>query len=96
MTDKEKSEAFYHRLREDLEKSTTWPSPYLYKFIIVSDEKKKEAITAVFDHTGAVIRTRLSSNGKYMSISVRVHLKDPDEVIAYYKKAGAIEGVISL
>ena len=96
MNDNDKIEAFYKRLREELENSTAWPSEYLYKFIIESDEEKKAAIASVFDHSGAVISSRSSSNGKYTSVSVRVHLQDPDQVIAYYRKVSDIEGVISL
>ena len=96
MDDKDKTEVFYRRLKEELRKTTAWPSKYLYKFIIPSDEEKKQAIEDVFNHSGAVITTKKSSNGRYTSISVMVHLKNPDEVIAYYKKVNAIEGVISL
>ena len=96
MSNQEKSEAFYKRLKEELEKSTTWPSAYLYKFIIPTDTEKQQEIEAVFNHTGAVIDTKKSSNGKYTSLSVTVNLKDPDEVIAYYKKVSTVEGIISL
>ena len=68
----------------------------MYKFIIPSDRGKKEEIEAIFDHSGAVISTKKSSGGKYTSISVMLYLKDPDEVIAYYKQVAAIEDVISL
>ena len=95
-SDNDKTEAFYNRLRHELEQSTAWPSEYLYKFIIPSDDEKKAEITAIFDHSGAVINSKTSSNGNYTSISVRVHLQDPDEVIAYYRKVSVIEDVISL
>jgi uncharacterized protein len=91
-----KEDAFYTRLKGELEKGTAWPSAYLYKFIITSNLEKKEEIEAVFNHLGAVISTKKSSNGKYMSISIMVQLKNADEVIAYYKKINTIEGVISL
>ncbi len=96
MNSQDKTEAFYSRLKEELKKSTKWPSEYLYKFIIPSSEKKKEEIEAIFNHSGAVIATKKSSNGKYTSLSITLNLKDPDEVIAYYKKVSAVEGVISL
>lgn len=96
MSNQDKTEDFYNRLREKLEKSTTWPSEYLYKFIIPSNPKKKEEIETIFNHSGAVIKTKKSSRGKYMGISVTVYLQNPDDVIAYYKKVNAIEGVTSL
>ena len=77
-------------------KSTSWPSDYLYKFIIPSDPEKIKQIGEIFNNTGAVIESKQSRNGKYTSLSVTVNLKDPDEVIAKYREVGLIEGVISL
>ena len=92
----ESSEEFYARLKEELLKSTDWPSDYLYKFIIPTDPEKSRQISQIFDNTGAVIRSKKSSKGKYTSLSVTVHLKDPDEVIAKYREVSKVEGVISL
>ncbi|MBC2840373.1 DUF493 family protein [Robiginitalea sp. SC105] len=94
--DKNDSAAFYDRLREELLKSTTWPSDYLYKFIVPSDPEKINRIQAVFDNTGAVIESRQSRKGKYTSLSVTVNLRDPDAVISFYRRVGEIPGVISL
>ncbi|HMB63600.1 MAG TPA: DUF493 family protein [Eudoraea sp.] len=92
----EKSEEFYARLKEELLKNTSWPSDYLYKFIIPTDTDKINLIHNIFDNTGAVIEYKQSRQGKYTSISVTVNLKNPDEVILKYKEVGKIEGVISL
>lgn len=91
-----RTEDFYNRLRDELQKSTVWPSEYLYKFIIPAEPEKREAVEAIFNHLGAVIHTKKSSGGKYMSLSVWVRLQSPDEVIEYYQKMHAIEGLISL
>ncbi len=93
---KDNPEDFYNRLKEELLENTDWPSNYLFKFIIPSDPEKITKIHTIFDNTGAVIESKQSSKGKYTSISVTVHLKNPDEVILKYKEVGAIEGVISL
>lgn len=90
------ADAFYERLREELLNSTIWPSDYLYKFIVPTDTEKIARIQEVFDNTGAVIESRQSRKGKYTSISITVHLQDPDAVIEKYKAVGQIEGVISL
>ncbi len=92
----DKSEDFYNRLREQLLENTRWPSDYLYKFIVPTDKKKIEQINAIFDNTGAVIESKKSKKGTYTSISITVHLQNPDEVIKKYKEAGMVEGVISL
>ena len=94
--DTEKSEEFYKRLKTQLEDSTQWPSLYLYKFIVHTDKEKIQQVHKVFDNMGAVIDSKLSKNGKYTSLSIRVNLENPDEVIAKYKEVGTIEGVISL
>ncbi|MEX0314782.1 MAG: DUF493 family protein [Allomuricauda sp.] len=94
--EKEKSEEFYARLREQLLENTTWPSNYLYKFIVPTDEKRINQINDIFNNTGAVIESKKSKKGTYTSISITVHLNNPDEVIAKYKEVSAVEGVISL
>ncbi|WP_445384848.1 DUF493 family protein [Robiginitalea sp. IMCC44478] len=93
---KENAEEFYGRLREELQKSTTWPSNYLYKFIIPTDPERIEQIGSIFNNTGAVIESKKSRNGKYTSLSIMVHLENPDQVIEKYREVGKVKGVISL
>ena len=90
------SEEFYGRLREELLRGTEWPATYLYKFIVPSDSDKMGRIEAIFDNTGAVIETKKSKKGKYTSLSITVHMENPDEVIEKYIQVGKVEGVISL
>lgn len=94
--DKDKSEEFYSRLKVELMNSQSWPSDYLYKFIVPTDPEKIERIHRIFDNTGAVIESRQSRKGKYTSISITVNLNGPDDVIHKYKEVGEVEGVISL
>ncbi len=94
--DTEKSEEFYSRLRVQLEESSAWPSNYLYKFIVPTDDEKIKQIQNIFDNAGAVIESKKSKTGKYTSVSITVNLRNPDEVIEKYKEVGHIEGVISL
>jgi uncharacterized protein len=94
--DNDKSEAFYSRLKEELLNTHTWPSDYLYKFIVPTDAGKINQIQEIFDNTGAVIESKQSRKGKYTSISVTVNMENPDEVIRKYKEVGVVEGVISL
>ncbi len=94
--DPEKSEAFYQRLKEQLMLTTTWPSTYLYKFIVPTEEDKINTIHTIFDNAGAVIESRKSKKGTYTSISITVSMKDADAVIKKYKEVGEIKGVISL
>tara|TARA_R110000737_G_scaffold351434_1_gene393706 strand:+ start:807 stop:1094 length:288 start_codon:yes stop_codon:yes gene_type:complete len=87
---------FYKKLKEQLTETSNWPSNYLYKFIVETETVKIDRINTIFDNMGAVIDLKKSKNGKYTSVSIRVDLASPDEVIAKYKEVGAIEGVISL
>jgi putative lipoic acid-binding regulatory protein len=97
MSDTNKAEEFYKKLKTQLLETTEWPSEYLYKFILKSDVKKIAEIEVVFDNLGAVIKTIESKNGKYTSISINVVMKDPEAVIAkYIEVTSTIEGVISL
>ncbi|TXE13832.1 DUF493 family protein [Seonamhaeicola algicola] len=97
MNTPEKSEAFYNKLRSQLYDTTSWPSEYLYKFIVKSDSAKIALLEAIFDNMGAVINTVTSKNGKYTSVSINLLMRDPDSVIKKYKEvAEKVEGVISL
>ncbi|MFY8097681.1 DUF493 family protein [Flavobacterium sp.] len=91
-----KTEEFYIRLKGELEESTSWPSSYLYKFIVPTDTEKIEKIETTFDNLGAVIETHSSKTGKYTSVSIEVVMKDADHVIEKYQELSTIEGIISL
>ena len=91
------AEEFYKKLKTQLLETATWPSEYLYKFIVKSDLTKIAEIEALFDNTGAVINTIESKNGKYTSASINVIMKDPDAVISkYIEVTNNVEDVISL
>ena len=94
--DKKNTEEFYAKLKEQLLDTTTWPSTYLYKFIVPTDESRIAQIQDIFDNTGAVIESKKSKKGNYTSLSITVNLKNPDEVIKKYKEVSVVEGVISL
>ena len=97
MSEAKDPEEFYKKLKAQLHDTDMWPTIYLYKFIVPTNELKIEAIHDIFDNMGAVIKTKQSRNGKYTSVSVNVRMQNPDAVIAKYKEVGIkIEGVISL
>jgi putative lipoic acid-binding regulatory protein len=92
----DKRTEFYKKLKKKLKKDTVFPSKYLYKFIIQADKDKINQIEEIFDHTGAVINKTASKTGKYMSVSVLVTMKNADAIIAIYREAEKVEGIISL
>ncbi|MEN8965895.1 MAG: DUF493 family protein [Polaribacter sp.] len=87
---------FYTKLKVQLEDTTKFPADYLYKFIVPTTENQVTEVEDIFDKTGAVIKTKKSKTGKYVSVSIMLKLKNSDEVISYYKKAEKIKGIISL
>lgn len=85
----------YANLREKLEEQGGWPQPYLFKFIIPSDNKKVALVEALFGQE-AQITTRQSKSNKFISISAKEVMLNVDEVISVYHKAAHIEGIMSL
>ncbi len=96
VNEKKNPEEFYKKLKSQLEEVHTWPTKYLFKFIIPADLEKFAEIEQAFDDTNAIISTRDSSKGKYTSVSIMVTMKDPDDVINRYKEVSKVEGIVSL
>jgi hypothetical protein len=97
MSEAKDPEEFYRKLKSQLLDTASWPTIYLYKFIVPTKPEKIQGIEEIFNNMGAVINTKQSKKGKYTSVSVNVKMQDPDAVIAKYKEVGQkIEGVISL
>lgn len=93
----QKSEEFYSRLKEELDNTTKkWPSEYLYKFILPNDIEKVKIVETTFDGMGAVIHTKQSKNGNYISVSINVVMRNSEDIIEKYKQLSTIEGIISL
>ena len=91
------SEKFYSQLKAQLYKTTSWPSKYMFKFIIKSDQDKISKIETAFDNMGAIITSSASKNGKYTSISILVKMINPEAVIEKYLLIGKeVKDVISL
>lgn len=89
-------ESFYQKLKIQLDDTTVFPGDYLFKFIVTSEAEKVEQVQALFDNKGALITTKKSNTGKYISVSIVIKIEKSDDVISYYKQAETIEGIISL
>lgn len=87
---------FYKKLKVRLDETTTFPSKYLYKFIVPASELKVQTIESIFNYGGAIIDTRSSKTGKYTSVSILIEMQSSEEIISKYKLAEKIEGIISL
>lgn len=86
------SDEWWTNFRRLLEDQSDWPTEYLYKFIV--PKAGLEALKKIFGDAKIIVRA--SKRGKYISVTSRLPASSPDEVIAVYKDAGKIEGVISL
>jgi putative lipoic acid-binding regulatory protein len=93
--DKETTD-FYERLRLELNNNTSWPSKYLFKFIVPNDQHKIDIVENAFNNMGAVIDTRQSKTGKYTSISINVQMQEAQNIIDKYLELSTVEGIISL
>lgn len=87
---------FYTKLKAQLEDTTKFPADYLYKFIVPTTENQVAEVEDLFNNTGAVINTKKSKTGKYISVSILLKVKSSEEIILFYKKAEKIKGIISL
>jgi putative lipoic acid-binding regulatory protein len=83
---------FYERLKSQLDQVHTWPSLYVFKFIVPA-ERQEELLPLL---PIGQIEQKLSSSGKYVSVTLKAMISDSDQVIAVYQRAGQIEGIVSL
>ena len=90
-----KTEEFYVRLKENLTATSSWPSEYLYKFIVPTDAQKINWVENAFNNMGAVIVTKKSKTAKFTSVSINVMMENPDAVIEKYLQVASVEGIIS-
>ena len=80
------------KLKLVMDETVKFPTEYLFKFIVpVSAVHQIMLILHGMD-----IDERASSSGKYISVSGRKVFENSDEIIAIYKRASVIQGIISL
>jgi hypothetical protein len=84
----------YKNLKEllDLEK---FPKPFLFKFIILSDEAKQKEVVACFDPK-AEVKLNHSKTKKYTTVNIMQRMESSQAIIDRYLEVGKIENVIHL
>jgi uncharacterized protein len=85
----------YEGLLKSLKAQSDWPMVYLFKFIVPNDNQKLAQAEALFGEA-AQVSLNQSKTGKYISVSARELMLNPDSVIERYRQAAKIEGIISL
>lgn len=83
-------------LRKKLEEeNTVFPSIYMFKFILKSDNRKMALVETLFEEDADIIQKQ-SGKGNFTSITVKQVVMSVDEIISVYERASKIEGVMSL
>lgn len=83
------------RLRARLNEIHVWPSIFMFKFILPSNEEQITRLKLIFGESAEIIE-RLSAKGNYTSITVREMMLNADDIFDRYRRASAIKGIISL
>jgi len=91
-----KESEFYKKLKLSLEETSTFPTDYMFKFIVPAHDGGFKKIENIFDNLGAVIETKPSKTGKYTSLTIMVKMKSANAIIEKYKEVASIKGIISL
>ena len=84
----------FDSLRKELDKTEVWPIVYMFKFIILADSKKQALVASKFTDE-SIITTQTSTNGKYISLTIKEVMLNADSIINKYLEIGEIEGVMS-
>jgi len=87
----EESERFKQKLIETM----SFPSVYMYKFIIKSANRDIALIENLFDADTDIL-TKESESGKYISITAKQVVMNVDEIIEIYNRASKIKGIMFL
>jgi putative lipoic acid-binding regulatory protein len=89
-------EEFLKKLRQTLLESTTFPTNYIYKFIVPNEESKILHLMGLFNFQGAIVTTKNSKTNKYKSFTISVLSNSAEEIIQKYREVSVISGIISL
>lgn len=84
------------RIKSTLDQHHNWPSVYMFKFIVPSENDKIAQVEALFNSKTAEIKMNQSKNGKFTSITAKEVMTDADSVLNCYMEASKIDGLISL
>lgn len=89
------TEEEFENFRQKLIEGMSFPSVYMFKFIVASENRSIALVENLFE-AGADIHTKESGKGRYTSITAKQVVIDVDEIMAIYRKASQIKGIIFL
>lgn len=91
-----KDEMFYTRFHQQLLETSSWPGPYIFKFIVPAVDNAQKVLENLFTTDDVEITVKSSSKGKYVSISISGTFESPKIIIDKYKIASKIPNIIQL
>lgn len=83
------------KFKDKIVETTTFPSVYMFKFIVPSEHRNIALVENLFEPE-TDIHTKESGNGKYTSITGMQVVVDIEEIMTVYKKAALIKGIMFL
>lgn len=78
--------------KEKLEAQTSFPTLYMFKFIVLSG--REDQVAALLPNNNMTLKE--SSKGKYVSATINAMMPSSEAILEVYERAAKIEGVISL
>ncbi len=81
--------------RKKLLETTSFPTVYMFKMIVQSENRTIALVESLFD-AETDIHTKESEKGKYTSITAKQVVMNVEEIISVYVRASAIKGVMML
>lgn len=87
---------FYVNFKEKLEDTHAFPTNYMFKYIVPTEQSTIAKLHSIFENSGGSFSSRDSKTGKYTSITIKVPVNDATDVIIYYRLAAKIEGILML
>jgi putative lipoic acid-binding regulatory protein len=83
------------KLRLKLLETTSFPSVYMFKLIVPSENRTIALVENLFEAETDIL-TKESDKGKYTSITAKQVVMSAEEITEIYRKASAIKGVMML
>jgi uncharacterized protein len=83
------------KLRAILIEDKRWPQVYYFKFIVPNDNEKIIAVKRLFTDPSK-ITYKTSRDIRFIGISCKEIMPDPDSVISVYEEASRVDGLIAL
>jgi putative lipoic acid-binding regulatory protein len=84
-----------NNFRQKLAESMSFPSVYMFKFIVTSEHRNIALVENLFE-SDTDIHIKESGKGRYTSVTAKQVVMNVDEIIAIYKKASSIKGIMFL